>query len=205
MPTVADLVTAADPVAAGTVPGITAALRRAAQTGPRRDLATLALTRITGDRRYAETYLDQHAGSWRAGWRVAPAMLAWLVEHGGLADRHEAQLDERFAHPMSAQSMTAWAMWRLRGPAAAPALLRELPRYLDDDGYARGVFPALADMGRHAAPLLPLLDAAIDRPTRRSFNVPTADDAMYQDEILLERASETRAAILADLPPMADG
>jgi len=92
----------------------------------------------------------------------------------------------------------AAALWRHTGPPAAPTLLAELPKYLDDDTFGPAAMKALAAMGPHARPALSHLDRLIQSPHRVAVYLGDADAEMRADEQLLDAATATYARIIGN-------
>ncbi|MET7302492.1 hypothetical protein, partial [Embleya sp. NPDC005575] len=153
--------------------------------------ATLALIRITGDRRLAEARLDALGPATRRP-RQAVVLLDWLVDHGGLSARHSAELWSMAADPVRTYAPVLPPLWRHAGEAALPVLLAALPQFVEADVYKTFVYRLLDELGAAAEPLVPALDAIIDRRER----APEPDDDEYdvsRDERLVERARAPRA------------
>ncbi|MYS83557.1 HEAT repeat domain-containing protein [Embleya scabrispora] len=156
--------------------------------------ATLALIRITGDRRLAEARLDALGPATRRP-RQAVVLLDWLVDHGGLSARHSAELWSMAADPMWTYARVLPPLWRHAGEAALPVLLAALPQLLEVDVYGAFVYRLLDELGAAAEPVVPALDAIIDRHERAPEPGDDAD-TVSRDERLVERARATRARIV---------
>ncbi|MEH0824348.1 MULTISPECIES: hypothetical protein [unclassified Micromonospora] len=74
-------------------------------------------------------------------------------------------------------------------------LLNTLPEYLDDEAYAQPAMKALAAMGPHAQPVIPVLDRLIASRHRAAVYLGDVDAEMRADEQLLQLALATRAQI----------
>ncbi|GAB3864278.1 hypothetical protein GCM10029963_74430 [Micromonospora andamanensis] len=171
-------------------------LLRALMTGHDRDadLATKAVLAITQDRSVADDYLDARPEHLRR-CRIAPQLLTWLADHGGLTDRQVHQANHLFTQPGAMQLGAACALWRHSGPAEAPRLLAELPKYLDDDAFGPAAMRVLAAMGHTARPALADLDRLIESRHRVAVYLGDPDAEMRADEQLLHLAVTTRALI----------
>jgi hypothetical protein len=156
--------------------------------------ATLALLTITSDRAVAERYLAGRPEHLRRD-RVAPALLTWLAEHGGLTGRQHQQLRSLFRVPGFGQVESAHALWLHEGPAAAAELLQALPQYLADDLLGPKALRVLAAMGSHARPILDRLDRFTTTRHRAGLNIGDADAEMRGDETLLAATIATRKQI----------
>ncbi|MET8094788.1 hypothetical protein [Micromonospora sp. NPDC005220] len=158
------------------------------------DLAVVAVLAITQDRAVAEDYLDARPEQLRR-CRIAPHLLAWLTDHGGLTDRQVRQMNHLFTQPGAMQVGVAATLWQHNGPAAAPRLLAELPKYLDDDTFGPTAMAVLGAMGRYARPALPHLDRLIESPRRTAVYLGDPDAEMRADEQLFDLAITTRALV----------
>ncbi|MEV6596769.1 hypothetical protein AB0M36_07865 [Actinoplanes sp. NPDC051346] len=156
--------------------------------------ATLALLRITSDRAVADQYLAERPEEFRRGG-IAPTLLTWLAEHGGLTVRQHKQLRSLFRQPGFGQLETAGALWINEGPAAADELLEALPQYLSDDLYGRKALPVLAAMGSHARPILDRLDRFAASRHRLRVNIGDDDAEMRADEMMLAATIAARKQI----------
>ncbi|MFE9656994.1 hypothetical protein [Micromonospora sp. NPDC006431] len=183
-------------IGAAAAPAVPLLRRFAASDDAAADLAVRALLTITGDRRIADDYLDARPDKPRR-CRIASDLFDWLAQHGGLTDRQVRQLNHLFTQRGWTQAKLATAYWRHHGPPAAPMLLSTLPQYLDDDAYAQPAMKALAAMGPHAQPVIPVLDRLIGARHRVGINLGDADAEMRVDEQLLQLALITRAQIIA--------
>jgi HEAT repeat protein len=162
--------------------------------------ATLALLKITQDRAVADQYLAAQPEEPRRD-RIAPALLTWLAEHGGLTTRQHRQLRSLFRVPGFGQLKSAHALWLHEGPAAAAELLEVLPGYLSDDLYGPRALRVLAAMGAHARPVLDRLDRFITSRHRAGMNIGDEDTEMRADESLLAATIATRQKIVDNLRP----
>lgn len=183
-------------IGAAAAPAVPLLRQFAASNDAAADLAVRALLTITGDRRVADDYLDSRSEQLRR-CRIAPDLFDWLAQHGGLTDRQVRQLNHLFTQRGWMQARAATAYWRHHGLPAAPVLLSTLPQYLDGDGYAQPAMKALAAMGPHAQPVVPVLDRLIGARHRVGINLGDADAEMRADEQLLQLALITRAQIIA--------
>ncbi len=172
-------------------------LRRYAATGgDSAGSAVHALLTITSDRAVADDYLAERPETPRHH-TIAPALLTWLLDNGGLTDRQHRQLRHLFSLPGSAQLATAEALWRCEGPAAAADLLAELPKYLHDDFSCLRVVRVFAAMGEHARPVLDRVDGLIQSRRRADFQFEGPDGGIRADEALLAAALSARDQIAA--------
>jgi hypothetical protein len=170
-------------------------LRRYAATGTSSaDLAVSALLAITGERAVADRHLAELSEQPRRH-RIAPTLLRWLLDNGGLTDRQHRQLRHLFAQPGHMQLATAELLWRCEGPAAAPDVLAELPQYLHDDLDAVRVLRLFEAMGESARPVLGLLESLIRSRRREAFYLSDPDSIMRADEALLAAAVRARDAV----------
>ncbi|MFC8845378.1 MULTISPECIES: hypothetical protein [unclassified Micromonospora] len=183
-------------IGAAAAPAVPLLRRYAVSSDAAADLAVRALLTITGDRRIADDYLDARPARPRR-CRIAPDLFDWLAQHGGLTDRQVRQLNHLFTQRGRMQASSAIAYWRHHGPPAAPTLLSTLPQYLDDDAFAPPAMKALAAMGPHARPVIPVLDRLITSRHRAAVYLGDADAEMRADEHLLQHALATRAQITA--------
>ncbi|MGC5033630.1 hypothetical protein [Micromonospora sp. DT229] len=158
--------------------------------------ALVAAYRLTGDRRIADDYLAARPEKLRR-CRIAPDLFDWLAQHGGLTDRQVRQLNHLFNQRGWAQARSATAYWRHHGPSVAPLLLSTLARYLDEQAYAQPAMKALAAMGPHAQPVVPVLDRLIAARHRAPMYLGNADVEMRADEELVQLALATRAQVTA--------
>jgi len=123
--------------------------RYVAVGGPDADLAVRALLMITLDRAVADRFLAERPEQPRR-CRIAPALLTWLADHGGLTDRQHRQLRHVFTQPGAMQVRTAGPLWRCEGPSVAGQLLEQLPKYVDDDAFGPEALRVLAAMDAYA-------------------------------------------------------
>jgi hypothetical protein len=158
------------------------------------EAAVLALVRITGDRRYAEAYLDAVPEDARY-CGIGPDLLGWLMDQGELSGRRSTQLHRFFDRPGPMQIRTAHLVWRHDGWAMPERLLEVLPRYLEDDVYAPYGLKTLTAMGAAARPVVPALDAIISRRRRLPFYIGNFGAEMRADERLVTRVREARDLI----------
>lgn len=172
------------------------ALLRPLMTGDHRDAdcAAKAVLAITEDRTVADDYLDARPEQLRR-CRIAPHLLTWLTHHGGLTDRQVRQMNHLFTQPGAMQVGVAATLWRHNGPAAAPRLLAELPKYLDDDAFGPTAMAVLSEMGRYAGPALSHLDRLIESPHRTPVYLGDPDAEMRADEQLFDLAVATRTVV----------
>ena len=156
--------------------------------------AVPALVRVTGDRTYADAYLGALPDDPR-GCAIGPELLSLLMDRSGLTGPQVTQLHRFFDRPGPAQVRTAPLVWRHDGPAAAERLLRVLPGYLDDHCCAPYALRTLVAMGASARPVLPALDAIIDRRERLPVHLGDPGAELRADERLLARTREARELI----------
>jgi len=156
--------------------------------------ATSALIKITSDRAVAERYLAGSPEELRRD-RLAPQLLTWLAEHGGLTARQHRQLRSLFQVAGCTQVEAAAALWLQEGPAVADALLEVLPNYLSDSVHAPKALRVLTAMGSHARPILDQLDQLIASPRRTQFHIGDHDTEMRTDEMLLTATITARERI----------
>src|SRR5581483_7110501 len=167
---------AADPAA---VP-----LLRLVAEGPGSPQAALALAAITGGRRYAEDALDRLPAT-RTTFTAAVELMEWLIEHGGVAERHAARLTAAAQHPRRLMNPRALRLlWRHQGASASALILEHLPAYLTDDVFGPPACALLADMGSLARPAVPALEAVVHRRTRISMHIGDEDAELRADEHL---------------------
>lgn len=170
-------------------------LRRYAASGRREsDLAVRALLMMTWDRAVADRFLAERPEQLRR-CRIAPALVNWLVDHGGLTGRQHRQLRHLFTQPGAMQVRTAGALWRCAGPAVAGELLEQLPKYLDDDVFGPEALRVLAAMGEHARPVLDHLDRLVESRHRVAVYLGDPDAEMRGDESLVAAAVDTQERI----------
>jgi HEAT repeat protein len=172
------------------------ALLRPLMSGSDRDadLAARAVLAITLDRSVADDYLDARPEQLRR-CRIAPHLLTWLADQSSLTDRQVRQMNHLFTQPGAMQVGVAATLWRHSGPAAAPRLLAELPKYLDDDAFGPTAMTVLGTMGRFARPALPHLDRLIESPHRTAVYLGDPDAEMRADEQLFDLAITTRTLV----------
>ncbi|MFJ2743190.1 hypothetical protein ACIO3O_26410 [Streptomyces sp. NPDC087440] len=156
----------------------------------------LALLLIGGERGPAEARLAALPEAPRR-LKEAARLFGGLLAHGGLSARQAAQLHTlTFRRYGTDQAECAAVWWRYAGESAAPALLEVLPGYLRDVGLL-GVpaLECLGDMGPHAAPALPAIDAflAHERRAIRHRGDETSD--MQADEVVQDAARRARGRI----------
>jgi hypothetical protein len=181
------------PAAAAAVP----VLRRYAERpGRKADSATWALVMITSDRAPADRFFAERPEN-LGRCRIAPDLLTWLADHGGLTGRQRVQLRHLFDGPGSSQIDTAGLLWRSEGPPVADVLLEQLPHYLHDDFSAPEAVRVLATMGRHARPLLGRLEEIVSARWRRPAYTDDPGIEIRADEVLLAAAAQAVAAIKA--------
>ncbi|MGW2391705.1 hypothetical protein ACWCYK_19705 [Streptomyces lydicamycinicus] len=180
------------PAAGAAVPLLEGLSRDSRQRAGHRELA---LSRITGERRYAEAAL-RAPSRLRRYVSDRSALFDWLLDHGGLTPDQSRQLrDLVLSRPGGMQVFGSRALWRHEGPAVAADLLAVLPQYLDDDLFGPAAMATLAAMGEHARPALPPLRALIGRRTRLPLHAGSEDADMNADEQLLEAARRTVSAL----------
>jgi hypothetical protein len=158
------------------------------------DAAVPALVRITGDRAYADAYLGALPDDPRR-CPIGPELLGLLMDRGGPTGRQVDQLHRFFDRPGPAQVRTAPLIWRHDGPATAGRLLRVLPGYLDDHCCAPYALKTLVAMGAAARPVVPALEAIIDRRERLPVHLGDPGAELRADERLLTRTREARELI----------
>jgi hypothetical protein len=158
------------------------------------DGAVPALVRITGDRAYADAYLGALPYDSRP-CPIGPELLGLLMDRGGLTGRQADQLHRFFDRPGPAQARTAPLIWRHDGPAMTERLLRVLPGYLDDHCCAPYALKTLVAMGAAARPVVPALEAIIDRRERLPVHLGDHGAELRADERLLARTREARELI----------
>jgi len=173
--------------------------RYVAAGGSDADLAVRALLMITLDRAVADRFLAERPEQPRR-CRIAPALLTWLADHGGLTDRQHRQLRYLFTQPGAMQVRTAGALWRCEGPSVAGQLLEQLPKYVDDDAFGPEALRVLAAMGAYARPILDQLDHFVRARRRAAVYLGNADAEMRADESLLAAAISARDRIAASTP-----
>ncbi|MET7673121.1 HEAT repeat domain-containing protein [Micromonospora luteifusca] len=171
-----------------------ALLRPLMTSDPRDDFAARAVLAITQNRVVADDYLDARPEQLRR-CRIAPHLLTWLADHGGLTDRQVRQVNHLFTQPGAMQVGVAAALWRHHGPVAAPWLLAELPKYLDDDAFGPPAMTVLGALGRFARPALPHLDRLVESPRRVGVHLGDFDAEMRADEQLFDLAITTRTLV----------
>ncbi|MGI5149313.1 hypothetical protein ACQEVC_23640 [Plantactinospora sp. CA-294935] len=163
------------------------------------DLATRALLMITSDRAVADRYLAERPEQLRR-CRIAPMLLTWLVDHGGLTDRQRKQLRHLFGYPGAMQVRSAGVLWRSEGPPVADELLEQLPQYLDDDVFGPEALRVLAAMGPYARPVLDHLDQLTSAHRRVAVYLGNPDAEMRADEQLLAATEDAHERIAERSP-----
>ena len=154
--------------------------------------AVPALVRITGDRAYADAYLGALADDLP---EAGPELLGLLMDRGGPTGRQAGLLHRLFDRPGPPQVRTAPLVWLHDGPAMTDRLLRVLPGYLDDHCCAPYALKTLVAMGSAARPVLPALEAIIDRRERLPVHLGDPGAELRADERLLTRTREARELI----------
>ncbi|WP_371614478.1 hypothetical protein [Streptomyces sp. NBC_00454] len=165
--------------------------------GERAGLTTMALIRISGERRRAEEAFARLGDSPR---EVATAanLLEWLAGHGGLEPGHVAYLREKTADGPHAHPRLLAALWRHAGEEAEGDEADEAAGTLLDVLLSRSgsgelnlhACRILAGMGPAAARTVPALTAVTEGRVRVPEYTGDEDEDMREDERLLGAARE---------------
>lgn len=157
--------------------------------GERGGLTTMALIRISGERRRAEEAFAR-LGDTPREVVTAANLLDWLAGHGGLEPGHVAYLREKSADGPYAHPRLLTGLWRHAADGATGILLDAL---LPPSGSGELNIHAcriLAGMGPAAAPAVPALTAVTERRIRVPEYTGDEDEDMREDERLLRAARE---------------
>lgn len=157
--------------------------------GERAGLTTMALIRISGERRRAEEALAR-LGDTPREVVTAANLLEWLAGHGGLEPGHVAYLREKSVVGPYAHPRLLTGLWRHAGDEAAGILLDALLPASGSGELNLYACRILAGMGPAAAPAAAALTAVTERRIRVPEYTGDEDEDMREDERLLQAARE---------------